>query len=832
MSKVYVPGKGNAGAKIAIVGEAPSYEEEKALEPFVGPSGRFLDSILGEVGINRGSCWITNTCKYVVPPNSKKGRKIDFWVRAASVGVKKDEEIEALRHELYQIKPNIILALGNTALNAVTGKSGIKMFRGSILPGMNGTKVIATYHPAHILHQDGEVKGYWNKAVMQLDLRRVALQSQFPELIVPHRSLNVCRSSAQFADFLERYSGWRQPAIDIEADTDGKCIPICVGISFTPQEGITIPLWNSNGVSDLPDSEIARLWEMLTDFLWEHEITGQNFGYDEDKLKRLGLACRVVTEDTMLKAFAVQPELPKNLAFNTSIYTEEPYYKDEGMYEGTTEDLLIGCARDACCTKEVSLAQDKDMDELGTRPYYENFLMKLRYVYARMEERGVSVDLAARRKLVAKYVQWNEEINYKLFKIAGHSVNVNSWQQVGKLLYEEWKIPERSGTSEEVLTSILNSNVVRNEAHREGISLILEGRRVRKTISTYLFAAADFDGRMRTTYFICLETGRSSTGQQEAPIRPTIVYRREGKKEKQARGMAFQTITKHGDIGQDIRSMLVPDEGYVFLQADSSQAEARVIFLLAEDYQALKDIDTHDYHALTASWFFGGTERDYSKKVLGYESPYRFSGKTLRHAGHLGQGKRGAAVAVNTDARKFKVKNPDGSVYKISEKKAEEALHIFHAKQPRIRQVFHAGIIACLERDRRLAAPVPVGISAKVGGIRTFFERWGDELNRQAFSYLPQRTVSENTKCAAIYIDSYSGHEIQLLMESHDSLLVQVKIEYAQEAASVMKYAFERPIDFSACSLKRGELVIPCEVEQGYNYQELSKFKWLIEEAV
>jgi len=115
-------------------------------------------------------------------------------------------------------------------------------------------------------------------------------------------------------------------------------------------------------------------------------------------------------------------------------------------------------------------------------------------------------------------------------------------------------------------------------------------------------------------------------------------------------GAAFQVFTKHGDIGSDIRGMYIPGEGEVFVNIDSSQAEARVVFNLATDDQALRDIDEHDYHALTASWFFGGTEEMYSKKVLGYESPIRFAGKTLRHAGHLGAGKRRASIEINTQA--------------------------------------------------------------------------------------------------------------------------------------------------------------------------------------
>src|SRR5687767_4284021 len=185
----------------------------------------------------------------------------------------------------------------------------------------------------------------------------------------------------------------------------------------------------------------------------------------------------------------------------------------------------------------------------------------------------------------------------------------------------------------------------------------------------------------------------------------------------------------------------------IFVQADSSQAEARVIFRLANDEEALHDIDTHDYHALTASWFFGGIEDDYSKKVLGYEHPIRFVGKTLRHAGHLGAGKRRAATSVNTDARKFKIP------IIITEAIADRALKIFHNKQPKIQKVFQGGVIDCLSRyNRVIHAPLPWGINSPVGPPRTFFERWGDELNRQAFSYIPQRTVSDNTKAAGLRI--------------------------------------------------------------------------------
>ena len=814
---IYVPGTGNPHAKIVLLGEAPSFEEEVNKKPFVGPSGRFLDRMLEQVGINRNDCWVTNVSKYAVPPNPKKGKKIPFLNRAKSVGVDMEQQLHELKIELASIKPNIVIPLGGTALWGLTGKSPINKWRGSIIHGM-GYKAVATYHPAHILHQDGEVSGYWNKQIMKLDLIRARDESHTKELNLPSRVLHVIENSAQLYDFIQRYRNETYPAIDIEAHS---CIPICVGISFNPNHGITVPLWNTHGISRIGNADMVNIWSLLAGFLANHEVVGQNFGYDRDKLKRLGFVVKGLYSDTMYKAFCINPEWPKNLAFNTSIFTREPYYKDEGMYEGAIEDLLIGCARDACTTKEVDLAQQKVVDELGLDQYYRNFLVPLHNLYAGIEQEGLRTSDDNQRAIIKKYIEWSEDLSFKIYQLVGRPINTGSWQQVRKLLFDEWKLPHKETTGEDDLTKLLNDPKIKDVRYRKTIEYILEKRRVNKTIDTYAYGAVDFDGRMRTSYFICLKTGRSSTAQQEPPIRPIIHYKDfDGKNKTQAYGMAFQTITKHGDIGSDIRTSFIPDEGEVFLGVDSAQAEARIIFLLAEDYKALKDIDTCDYHALTASWFFGGTELTHSKKVLGYESPLRFAGKTLRHACHLGAGAKRAAATVNTDARKAKIE------YEITVAKAKHCIEIFHAMQPSIKGVFQKEIIDRMKSDRILIAPVPYGIDAKVGGRRLFWEREGDELYREAFSYIPQRTVSENTKGAALRIKK-SEPWIKILVEAHDGLLVSVPVARKLEAARILKREMEVPIDFSTCNIKRGIITIPAEVEFGYDYKNLEPLKGL-----
>src|SRR3970282_1393539 len=160
--KVYVPGKGPLGAKIMFVGEAPSYVEVEQGEPFVGPAGRELNKLCVDIGFNRANAWITNACKFQIPPNPKTGKKLPFQVRTKNVGIDINQQLEELQNEVNSIQPNVIVAFGGSALWALTGKNNITNYRGSILQGM-GRKCIPTFHPAHLLHTEvGDFKGYWN----------------------------------------------------------------------------------------------------------------------------------------------------------------------------------------------------------------------------------------------------------------------------------------------------------------------------------------------------------------------------------------------------------------------------------------------------------------------------------------------------------------------------------------------------------------------------------------------------------------------------------------------------------------------------------------------
>lgn len=824
MNSKKVEGKGGIGATLMVVGIAPGDDEVWKGEPFVGPSGKLLQEDLNDAGYSLSKCYKTNVFKYKLPDNE--------FARYKEIGLSLEHAMEELESEINAINPNCILGLGDPVLSSLAGKhgkgNGINVWRGSILNVLGGRKAVFTWHPAAELHGGGEgTFRAWQKYVRKFDIKRAVEQSSFPEIRTPTRHLTIAESSRDVHDFLSTYRDRDQfpyCAVDIEAIEH---IPVCIGLAFTPNHAISIPLWNLLDIkvdfdsspkkgrayqvkmSSMPDSDIVYIWSLLAHFFLDRSVKfiGQNFKYDEDKLNRLGFYFHGLYADTIQTGHCISSELPRGLAFQTSINTEEPYYKDEGRNfvpgRDNIRDFLFYNCKDACVTLEIFLAHLKEMQEI---PHclegFLNFRRFLHHGYHQMEKIGFLTDDAKRSELIKKYIERliKLEVEFRVFTLnyTDEIINMASPTRLDKLLYLEMKIPKRKGTGEEVLTALM-ANVVKDPGKKRMLEVILEWRRVAKTLGTYLAAENDYDGRLRTTYFITgTESFRSSTQILKSPLRDREI------------GWALQTVTKHGDTGNDLRSILVADPGYVFLNVDQSQAEARVCSLLADDEETLKLYDTNDIHALTASKVFGGDEAKWSKRVLGYECPERYCGKTARHAYHLAIGKRELMINMNTDARKYKIP------LNISEYKAGQVLDALRKMTPKIQEVYHAQIQEHLSRERRL--------HGTYGASFYLYDEWGNDLFKAAYSRIPQQTVSDKTKTVMLACQKEIW-DCKVVGESHDALLFLCPERKVPDYVAYIRSQFELPIDFSSCSLPRRSLVIPCDVEIGYNYEKLDKYR-------
>jgi uracil-DNA glycosylase family 4 len=800
----YVPGTGNSKAKLVICGEAPGEIEDDRGLPFVGPSGDLLDEMLNVAGIKRSDVWLTNVVKYRPPQNDLTKLKL--------IGVDYDEQVEVLWKELSQIKPNCILALGGTALKALTGQEGITQRRGSIYRSKRLlSKVVGTYHPAHLLRQAGtEVANYSARVYVQHDISRAVEEAKFSDFKIPDRALKVIQNSSQLNQFIRKYEDCKYLSIDIETF---KCVPSCIGLAFSKWEAVSVPLFNTMGninFCNINYNEMAWMWKFIADLLASPKYykVGQNFKFDDARLRTLGFVTSNFHADTMLMAHTLYPELPQSLAFLASIYTKEPYYKDEGRDFDPRKDkidrLLIYNATDAAVAMEVFEEEDIELKDKGLDSFYYGFVHKLHEVYRRLEREGLLVDVEQVCELYDKYSKKKWVNQLELVEILKQNVNVNSPKQMGFLLYDTLKLPRRTETDPktkrvklktdaDTIIALLNNNA-KTEEQKKVLNLIIKQRQVDKTLNTYIKAVPDYDGRMRTQYRITgTETGRTSTGILKAPIRPHKV------------GMAFQTLTKHGDIGMDVRKMFIPDPGCVFLELDLSQAEARVVAILADDPETLELFNTVDIHKLTASWIFG-LPIDKITKVM------RHVGKTVRHAGNYGMKKHRLMELITKNAYKYDLD------ITVSEWKAGKMLEAFHSNTPKIQQVFHEKTKEELAKNRELVNPF--------GRKRQFFARWDEDLFKEAYAYIPQSTVSDLLK-KSLLSTLNEIPDLRICVEAHDAFMCMVNESEVNRVAEIIKKHMEVEIDFNLCSLgKGGKLIIPAEAQVGKNWKDLESFKF------
>src|SRR4030066_1301298 len=224
--------EGPTDAKIMIVGEAPSEEEVRLNRPFVGASGQLLDSLLSSVGINRPSCYVTNVVKVRPPANKLE--------RLGELGLQIRDYYPELYAEVNKVKPNVIIALGNTPLEALTGLTSVTKYRGSILeglPAIAGTKIVPSLHPAACL------RTYTWTHILKFDLRRALAQSSFPEINIVDRIYITNPSFDAVIEELDRLVFSEYLSVDLETYMRSGLIRT-IGLGDSATKAFCIPILN------------------------------------------------------------------------------------------------------------------------------------------------------------------------------------------------------------------------------------------------------------------------------------------------------------------------------------------------------------------------------------------------------------------------------------------------------------------------------------------------------------------------------------------------------------------------------------------------------------
>jgi DNA polymerase-1 len=762
-----------------IVGEAPGEQEDIQGVPFVGQSGKLLDAMLADAGWQRKDCYVTNVVN-VRPKDNDFNHLYKDGVKRKEPTDELIASYERLRQEVAGSGCNVVVAAGAEALRALTCEAGIGKLRGSVLPSTlcPGKKVVGIYHPAAIMRQFG-----W-RPIAVMDLARAVREAGYPDIRTIQRDLQVSLDFAGLVSELERIrTSHESTKISFDIETAQKQVQ-CIAFATERYRAVVVPFfWKGASVWSM-DEEL-QLWTLVRQILeGPHRKIAQNADYDVMFLRKtIGINVANVWLDTMLAHHCVYPEFPKGLDFLCSMYTDHPYYKD-GIDATDRHAFWRYNALDACITYEVSCELEKELKEFKVEQVYFGFIQKMAGPLQDMGDRGILVD-EDRRKVIANELSTQmQEDQRKLNELAGYELNVNSPKQMVKFLYTDLpnmlqtKSRKKKGTREYVETPTTDAAAIdklnRKKPHA-CYDLILSIREKQKLLSTYIDLSIDVDGRVRTGYKIAgTKSGRLSSSETIFGI-----------------GLNIQNVPSG-----PAREIYIPDAGNVFIQGDLSQAEARIVAYVAGEERLIEVFEQGgDIHKRNAAIIFGKTVEE----VLPQE---RQLAKKIVHASNYGMG-----------ARRFKEVCWEELNLEIDEATAKKYQRMYFNQFPKI-ELWHRNIQAQLYKNRTLTTPY--------GRKRTFWGFLSDEMFKEAYSYVPQSTVSDHLNHSLLDLDEYlksSGTGV-LVMQVHDSLMVQCPIGKEEMMMERMRYFMDRPLVVGGRSCR-----IPVDFKVGPNWNALKEVK-------
>ena len=373
----------------------------------------------------------------------------------------------------------------------------------------------------------------------------------------------------------------------------------------------------------------------------ETEIVGQNIKYDITILGNYGIEVKGKLFHTMIAHYDLQPELYHGMDYLAEIYLNYDTIKIEELIgeKGKNQKNMRNvppakvcdyACEDADVTLKLKNILEKEIRQEGLEELFYNIEMPLVPVLAYMERNGARIDTAALKETSTLFGKRLADIEEEIYTLAGEPFNIASPRQVGDILFGKLKIVDKPKktktgqyvTSEDVLAQLQNRHpIVKN---------ILQHRGLKKLLSTYIDALPSLvnprSGKIHTSYNQTVTaTGRLSSSNPN-----------------------LQNIPIRDEDGKEVRKAFVPDDGCLFLSADYSQIELRIMAHLSGDKNMIEDFRSgYDIHAATAA-------KIYKKPIEEVTKDERRKAKTANFGIIYGISVFGLAERMNVDRREAK----------------------------------------------------------------------------------------------------------------------------------------------------------------------------------
>jgi DNA polymerase I len=336
---------------------------------------------------------------------------------------------------------------------------------------------------------------------------------------------------------------------------------------------------------------------------------GQNLKFDIQVLANYGIEVAGPLFDTMIAHYLLEPDMRHNMNLLSEIYLSyspvhiETLIGEKGINQKNMRDVPVNklkeyAVEDADVTYQLKKVFEPRLKTNRLEDLSTEIEMPLINVLATIERNGVKLDLEDLKEITKNLREDIISLESEIYSLAGTEFNISSPKQLGDILFIRLKLDENAKvtktkqfiTNEEILQRLINKHPI--------VGKVLEYRGLRKLLSTYVEALPLLvdkkTSRIHTSYNQAVAaTGRLSSNNPN-----------------------LQNIPVRDERGREIRKAFVPEKGYIFLSADYSQIELRLMAHLSKDTSMIADfLSGSDIHSATAAKIFGVEIKDVTREM-------------------------------------------------------------------------------------------------------------------------------------------------------------------------------------------------------------------------
>ena len=552
-----------------------------------------------------------------------------------------------------------------------------------------------------------------------------------------------------------------------------------VGIAFSWEKETGTFLWLP------PEREMAlKLLEPLRPLFESESIrkTGQNLKFDIQVLKSYDIDVRGALFDTMIAHYLLEPDMRHNMDLLASQYLAyEPLRIEEligekgprqrTMREVEKERVTEYAVEDADLTWQLKeyfepLLKRERLDELAAA-----IEMPLIRVLAKMERDGILLDNSALKSYAVTLREQIIVLEEQIHSLAGQEFNIASPRQLGDILFIRLRLDDNARltktkqyrTDEEVLQRLTGRHPI--------VGKVLEYRGLRKLLSTYVEALPQLTdphtGRIHTTFNQAVaSTGRLSSANPN-----------------------LQNIPVRDSEGREIRKAFIPSEGKIFLSADYSQIELRLMAHLSRDQAMISDfLSGQDIHSSTASKIFGVPVAEVTREM-------RAKAKTANFGIIYGISAFGLSERLN-----------------IARREARELIDGYFNSYPGVREYMDQSISRAREEG---FVTTMFGRKRFLSGIQSRNNLIRGNAERNAINAPIQGSAADIIKIAMVRIASRLEREIptaRMILQVHDELMFEVSEGEMTRLEVLVREEME--------GAARLEVPLLVDMGKGYNWLE------------